>query len=168
MALECVQEQRIAGSANAAGDELTLPLIADETGTWSIHYNDDTSETFPVTNGENIVIPADYLTQNEDNTIQIRRSDGYIFGNTCYIINVGIESVTLNESANRIQGKVTLTLDSETASGDTVLDTIGANFVDVYRNGSLQSSGYTWDETTGEFVWSYEDGDVVVIKYYKS
>ncbi len=92
MPCDCENSECLDVLIDRCADDITLPLIADETETWRvvIEFNGIfLSEYVEVTDGEAIVIPNN-LNENYRHTMKIYNADGNLFNDTCYIIHTQI------------------------------------------------------------------------------
>lgn len=164
MAFTCNKTTPVGLSRNSDSTWLT-PLYADATGTWALWIGDDMHD-FEAVDGELITLP-DHFTNGQANTFQLRRPDGTLFANTCYMFKVNYEvDIDYGDKQIRRQGKISLILDSETATG--YQDALLVNLADwdVYVEGLLMFDGVSYNPD-GTFTWSLEAEQRVIIKFYK-
>lgn len=136
---------------------IALPLLADETGTWIMitEFNGITYRTdINVTDGQPIVIPTSALNEKYRHPIRFIRSDGSLFNNTCYSLNV-MATIFTNPAPQ--QTTQTVSFPFKAISGGMVFqhnDLIGVIMHDVItiNNASYQAQemGITHDPATGE------------------
>lgn len=92
MPCECENTECLEVVIDRCEEDITLPLLADETETWRvvIEFNGiSISNYVEVTDGESIVIPNN-LNENYRHTLKIYDADDNLFNDTCYIIHSSI------------------------------------------------------------------------------
>lgn len=164
MAFTCNKTTPVGLSRNSDSTWLT-PLYADATGTWALWIGDDVY-TFAGVENELLTLP-DHFTNGQANTFQLRRPNGTLFDNTCYVFKVNYSlGNDYGYKEIRRQGKVSLVLDSETATEYQNDILVNLADWDVYVEGLLMFDGVTYNPN-GTFTWSLEAEQRVIIKYYK-
>jgi hypothetical protein len=86
MACNCIEYQCIDVDHDPCNNNISLPLDADETGTWAvqIEFNGTWIRlNIEVTEGEAIVIP-NVLNEHYVHTIRLLNSGKELFNDTCY------------------------------------------------------------------------------------
>jgi hypothetical protein len=86
MACNCIEYQCLDLDHDPCSNNVTLPLNADETGSWTllIEFNGTWIRlNIDVTDGEPIVIP-NVLNEHYVHTIRLLDTDKELFNNTCY------------------------------------------------------------------------------------
>lgn len=136
--------------------EIPLPVIADETGTWHMimKFNNVTYRTdINVQSGVPVTIP-NVFNENYLHVVYFVKTNGTVFNHTCYKLNV---MATIMTNPGHVSGTKTTSLPILTTAPGTVIqhnDLIGVVVHDVItvEDGSYQMSknGITHDANTGE------------------
>lgn len=168
------------GIVPVCNEAMSLPLIADATGTWAFmttfngayHYTQ-----FHLTSGQTIVIPA---RLNEDYTyvFKLYKPDNSIFNDTCYAVKTmpmldGELTLTPADNTPITTGKLQFTA---LPGQDSVsyLELINAKQVAVFIEGAIRQEGtapeeYIFDKIPGiiSFNSELQDGQKITILYFK-
>ena len=86
MSCNCIEYQCLDVDYDVCSSNITLPLNADETGTWvvQVEFNGQRIRlNIEVTYGQPIVIP-NILNEGYVHTIRLLNTDKELFNNTCY------------------------------------------------------------------------------------
>lgn len=168
MALSCVRQTEISGYYDAVNDVVVLPIKADVTGTWTILFDDDSTDTVVIAAvGEYLSFDIANFTNDTEHLFKLIKPNNATYGNTCYNMYLSYEDFEPVAFVGLGVNKIDITLDSETASEYVNGDLANLGLYAIFREGSLVTSGVTYDEETGTFTWSFTDGDDVSILYFK-
>lgn len=168
------------GIAPVCNEAVTLPLVADATGTWAFMttFNGAYYYTqFHQANGQTIVVPAKL---NEDYTyvFKLYKPDNSIFNDTCYAVKtmpmINGEVGLVPEGAEPVTaGKLQFTA---LPGQDSVsyLELVNAKQVVVFIEGAIRQEGsepeeYLFDNVPGiiSFNSELQEGQKITILYFK-
>lgn len=169
---ECNTYECITVYLLSCAQTVTLPIVANETGTWkailefaNVSYRAD----IPVVNGNKITIPNRF-NEYAIHTLKLYRSDDTLFNDTCYTIHI-MPTVFTNPSSTPASGLVAHTtanilIDTGTA-GNTYTIAEAVEALGVSRNG-LTEQDWTFNAGTWTFTNPLQPGDIVRFLYNKN
>ncbi len=143
MSCNCLTYQCLGIDFNPCSNGVQLPIIADETGSWSVlvEFNGTWIRlSLEVTEGEPIVLP-NVLNERYVHTIRLLNSDRELFNDTCYKLMTGNgtngDLIPLPQGGNNDDNndcRETYRMDFTTVGTDTLFtfsSLIGAELLDV-------------------------------------
>lgn len=179
--MDCETNYTGLGLAPVCGEAMTLPLVADATGTWAFMttFNGAYQYTqFHQTSGQTIVVPTKL---NEDYTyvFKLYKPDNSIFNDTCYavktmpMIDGEVALVPQGDTGSITTGKLQFTA---LPGQDSVsyLELINAKQIAVFIEGAIKQEGtepeeYLFDRVPGiiSFNSELQSGQKITILYFK-